>query len=380
MRRVIPWLLVLSVLAAFAWTLLFLYRKAQTKPVVWRTVAAEYRDVVKKTVATGSIVPRREVLIKSRVSGVLHKLSAVPGQLVKAGSLLGEVKILPNVVNVGNAEARLESARISLANAEREYERNRGLYREQLISQGEFNRADLDLSLAKQELKAATDNVALVKEGAIKGSHKGSNQIVSTVDGMVIDVPVKEGATVIEANTFNEGTTIAAVADMADLIFQGKVDESEVGKLKSGMPTTIRIGALQGERFEGQLEYLSPKGVEKEGTIEFEIRARIDLKPGLFIRDNYSAAAEIVLARAEHVLTLPESVIHFDDTLGQAEPSNPSAGIGDRRQGSVEVELSPQVFERRNIEVGLSDGIYTQVLQGLTASDHVKLPNPGELP
>jgi HlyD family secretion protein len=374
MRRLLPWILVLGVLGAFAWTLLFLYRKSQAKPVTWQTVAVEYRDVIQKTVATGAIVPRKEVLIKSRVSGVLHKLDAVPGQLVKAGSLLGEVKILPNVVNVGTAEARLSAAKISLRSAEREHARLLGLLKEQLISQGEFNKADLDLELAQQELSAAKDNLALVKDGAIKGSRNVSNQIRSTVDGMIIEVPVKEGATVIEANTFNEGTTIASVADMRDLIFQGKVDESEVGKLSVGMDVSIRVGALEGDNFIGQLEYLSPKGIEKEGTIEFEVRARVQLTQDTFVRANYSATADIILSRRDHVLSIPESVLHFDEPALLAQRPEP----GKVHRARVEVETAPQVFSVREIELGLSDGIYTEVASGLAVGERLKLPNPGE--
>lgn len=376
MRRLLPWIVVLGVLGAFAWTLLFLYRKSQAKPVTWQTTVAEYRDVIQKTVATGAIVPRKEVLIKSRVSGVLQKLNAVPGQQVKAGSLLGEVKILPNVVSVGTAEARLESAKISFRSAEREHARLLGLLKEQLISQGEFNKADLDLELAKQEVSAAKDNLALVKDGAIKGSRNVSNQITSTVEGMIIEVPVKEGATVIEANTFNEGTTIASVADMRDLIFQGKVDESEVGKLNVGMAVSIRVGALEHDNFSGQLEYLSPKGVEKEGTIEFEVRARVELTKDAFVRANYSATADIILARRDHVLAIPESVLQFDEPAAGAAPPRPEPGKPLRAR--VEVETAPQLFVPRDVELGLSDGLYTEILSGLAPGERLKLPNPGE--
>jgi HlyD family secretion protein len=355
--------------------LLFLYRKSQAKPVVWQTTAVEFRDIVQKTVATGAIVPRKEVLIKPRVSGVLQKLTAVPGQLVKAGSLLGEVRILPNVVNVGSAEARLSAAKINLKTAELEHGRIKGLLAEQLISQGEFNQADLQLQLAQQELSAASDNLALVKDGAIKGSRKTSNQITSTVEGMIIEVPVKEGATVIEANTFNEGTTIAAVADMRDLVFQGKVDESEVGKLSVGMPVSIRIGAIENDGFEGELEYLSPKGIEKEGTIEFEVRARVKLSSDAFVRANYSATADIILARRDHVLAVPESVLHFADALPGKEPTPAKSAA---RQATVEVETAPQVFTTKTVELGLSDGLYSEVLSGLGASDRLKQPNPNE--
>lgn len=359
MRRIVPLLFTLCVLGAFGWTLVFLYQKSQAKPVAVKTTQPLVQDLVKKTVATGSIIPRKEVAIKPRVSGVLHRLLVEPGQRVEAGALLGEIRIIPNVVALSAAEARLSAAQISAKNAEREHQRLQTLFADQLISQGEHNQSELQLELAKQEVIAAKDNVQLVREGAIRGSGKVSNQVRSTVAGMVIEVPVKEGFTVIESNTFNEGTTIAAIADMSDLIFQGKVDESEVGKLREGMSALITVGAIMNRSFEGKLEYIAPKGVEKEGTIEFEVRASVSLAPDVFIRANYSATADIVLDERKQVLTLSEAAIQFE-----------------RGEPYVAVAVGGQQFERRSLKLGLSDGIHVEVLEGLTAADHVEVPNP----
>jgi len=357
-RRVVPILLSVSVLLAFVTTLVFLYRKSEARPIVYQTVQPVMADIVKKTVAPGALVPRREVTIKPRVSGVIEKLLIEPGQSLKQGALVAKVRIMPNMVQVDAAEAKVRSAQISFESATAEAERFRQLFAQSLISQTEFNQYQLAAQLRKAELDAAESNRDLLIQGSSKKSTRVTNVVISTVEGMVLDVPVKVGTSVIEANTFNEGTTIASVADMSDMIFQGRVDESEVGKIRLGMPVAITVGALGKERFEGSLEYISPKGVEKDGTIEFEVKAALKLKEGVMIRANYSANADIILERRDHVLTINESVVTFE-----------------KGHTYVEVETKPRHFERRAIELGLSDGINVEVLSGLNLEARIKKPN-----
>lgn len=357
MKRLLPWFTTLAILGAFGWTLLFLYRKSQQEPTVYKTETPKTSDILQKTVAAGAIVPRREVVIKPRVSGIITKLSVEPGQYVKAGDRIAEIKIVPNVVSVNSAESRLASARISMANLRREHSRVEKLFAQQLVTEADVNRSELDYNLARQEVSAARNNLQLIKEGAIRGSGKVSNVVESTVEGMVIDVPVKEGASVTETNNFNEGSTIASVADMKDMIFQGFVDESEVNKLKEKMPVSIKVGAIPGEKFEGRLEHIAPKGTDREGTIEFEVRAALTLLPGTFVRANYSANADIILDRRNQVLAVDERLVQFDS----GKPF-------------VEVQVAPQTFERRDVELGLSDGVQIEVLKGLSESDVIKVP------
>lgn len=354
-RRLLPPILTLLVLGAFAWTMYYLYEKSRPRPVVYQTAAPELRDIVKKTVATGALVPRKEIAIKPRVSGVVEKLYVEPGQHVKVRALLARIQIVPDVLRLNQAEASLRTAELSLANAKSEFERASQHKEKGLISDADFARQELAFKLRSEELEAAETNLQLVRVGASKKAGQVSNLVYSTVDGMVLDVPIKEGGSVIEANNFNEGTTIASIADMSDMIFQGRVDESEVGSLRDGMPISILVGALGDERFEGQLEYISPKGRDKEGTTEFEIRAAVKLKPGTFIRANYSANADIVLSRRDHVLSINEGWVQYDGP-----------------RASVEVEVAPQRFERRAVELGLSDGIWVEIKQGLTPTTRVK--------
>jgi HlyD family secretion protein len=354
MRRVLPLLVAAAIVGAFVWTLFFLYKKSEARPIVFATVRLDRRDIIKKTVAPGALVPRREVTIKPRVSGVIEKLHVQPGQYVKEKALLAKIQIIPNVVSVNQAESNLRAAEISFATAKKELERFTKLRQLNLISETDFTQQELAFKLRQQELDAAENNLQLVRVGASKKGGKVSNLVHSTVEGMVLEVPVKEGASVIEANNFNEGTTIAAIADMNDMIFQGRVDESEVGGLKEGMPVSITVGALGDQRFEGALEYIAPKGVAKDGTIEFEVRARVMLKPGVFLRANYSANADIILSERRSALALNESVIVYD-----------------QGKSFVDVATGPDKFERRPVTLGLSDGIWVEVV-GLPESTRIK--------
>jgi HlyD family secretion protein len=362
MRRLVPFLIGVLVLAAFAWTLVFLYRKSQAAPVHFKTGAPEIADIVRKTVATGSIVPRQEIEIKPRVSGVIEELFVEAGQVVEAGQPIARIKIIPNVVTLNSAESQVETARISFENAKKELGRFKDLAAANLISDIEYSRLALEHELKQKDLEAARANLQLIKSGAAKGAGKVSNVVASTVKGMVIDVPVKQGASVTETNNFNPGTTIAFVADMGDMIFQGRVDESEVGKIKEGMPLDIKIGAVDRKTFGGKLEYIAPKGQLVDGAIQFEIRASIQPVEGTFIRANYSANADIVLARREKVLALDESMLQFD------------------KDGTpfVELEVAPQKFERRAVKLGLSDGQKVEILEGIAEGDKLKRPDSGK--
>jgi HlyD family secretion protein len=356
-RRLLPPLVTLLVLGAFAWTLYFLYQRSRPRPVVYQTALPEIRDIVKKTVATGAIVPRKEVTIKPRVSGVVEKLYVEPGHHVKEHALLARIQIIPDVVRLNQAEASLRTAELNYANAKREFERATQLKTKDLLSEADYTQKELNFKLREDEREAAETNLQLVRVGASKKSGQVSNLVYSTVEGMVLEVPVKEGASVIEANTFNEGTTIASIANMSDMIFQGRVEESEVGSLKDGMPVSITVGALGDQRFDGRLEYIAPKGQEKEGTIEFEVRAAMTLKPGTFVRANYSANADIILNRRDQVLSVSESWLEYQGSRAFAQ-----------------IELAPQHFERRAIELGLSDSIWVEVKSGLDPQTKIKRP------
>lgn len=346
-------------LLLFVYTIWFLYKKSEQKPIVYNTIAVSKNNVVQKTVATGAVVPRKEINIKPQVSGIIEKLYVVAGEKIRKGDMIAQIRIIPNMINLANAESRMNRAQLSYDNAKIDMDRNQKLLDAKMISFSDYQQVKLAYNNAKEEMNAAENNIQLIKEGVSKNSGKSTNTIVrSTIDGMILDMPLKEGSSVIESNTFNEGSTIAIVADMGEMIFEGKVDESEVGKIKPGMDLILTVGAIDTDKFGATLEYIAPKGVKENGAIQFQIKARVELKKNTFLRAGYSAIADIVLARKESVYTIPESVLQFDKTVP-----------------FVEVETSPQTFEKRTIKTGLSDGINIEIISGLLPADKVKDPN-----
>ena len=350
-------LLVLVVCSIFG-TMFYLYQKSKKKPVVYEVKSPFISNIVKKTVATGSVVPRKEILIKPQVSGIIEELYILAGNQVKKGDLIARVKIIPNMVELNNAESRLNKAKINFEDAKTVYERQKKVFEQGVIPMAEFQQYKLTYMNAMEEQETAESNLQLIKEGVSKKQGGVTNTLIrSTIEGMVLDVPVEVGNSVIEANNFNEGTTIASVADMGEMIFKGKVDETEVGKLKLGMPLILSIGAIEDEKFDASLEYVAPKGKEENGAIQFEIKANVKLKNNNFIRAGYSANADIVLDRRDSVMVIPESLIQF-------EKSGDSA--------YVEVEKQPQVFDKRYIKTGLSDGVNIEIKDGITKDDKIK--------
>jgi HlyD family secretion protein len=335
-----------------------LYNKSKQKPVVYTTEKPFITTIIKKTVATGSVIPRKEIEIKPQVSGIVEEIYVEAGKKVNTGDVIAKVRIIPDLVNLNNAEGRLERARIALDDAQMNWDRKQKLYQQGVIAEAEYQQTDIALKNSKQEVEAAEANVELIREGVNKKSGKATNTLIrSTISGMVLDVPVKVGSSVIETNNFNPGTTIASVADVGDMIFQGKVDETEVGKIKPGMDLLLTVGAIENDTFHANLKYIAPKGVLENGAVQFEIKADVQLKANQFIRAGYSANADIVLQQASQVMAIKESLLQFE---------------GD--SAYVEVETGPQVFEKRKIKTGLSDGINIQVLSGLKKEDKIKVP------
>jgi HlyD family secretion protein len=355
MKRIIKWCVLGAIAVIFIGTLGFLYKKSHQPPVVFQVDAPARMTIVKKTVATGKVIPRREIEVKAQVSGVVEKLYVVAGQTVKKGAIIARIALRPNMINVNNAEAQLLSAKISLQKQAADFERYKQLRAQRLISETEFNQFSTDYQLQKEAVASAENTLLLLKTGATKNSDKVSNMIPATIDGMVLDVPNKEGAFIVESSTYQSGTTLATLADMNDMIFEGLVDESEVGKLKEGMELVLNVGALEGKPFKATLEYIAPKGVTDQGAIKFTIRAAVQLNKQLFLRSNYSANADIVLDKRENVLAVNEGDLIIDD-----------------KGTFVEVETAPQQFTKREIKTGLSDGINIEVLSGLNEGEKIK--------
>jgi HlyD family secretion protein len=341
----------------FVGTLVFLYKKSRPKYIIYDTVSPTVSTLIKKTVATGSIIPRKEIEIKPQISGIIEKIYIEPGQTIHTGDLIAKVRVIPNMVELNEAESRLNRAKIALEDARTVYDRQKKVYEQGVIPLAEFQNYKVAYDNAVEELDAADNNLQIVRDGANKKIGETTNTLIrSTINGMVLNVPVEEGNSVIETNIYSEGTTIASVADMGEMMFKGLIDETEVGKLKIGMKIFLTLGAIEKNKFEAELEYISPKGNTDNGSIQFEIKAKINQKKGTFIRSGYSANADIVLDRRDSVLAIGENQLNFQ---------------GDSTY--VELETKPQVFEKRFVKTGLSDGVNIEVLSGLTKKDKVKV-------
>lgn len=343
----------------FIGTFVFLWIKAQPQPKVYDEFTPTVADLRKTTVLTGKIEPRNEVNIKPQISGIITELMKEAGQTVQAGEVIAKVKVIPDMGQLSSAQSRLRLAEINLKQARTDYEREKVLFDKGLVSADEYDKIHQAYNQAREERGAAQDNLEVVRDGVSSNNANASSTLVrSTVTGVILDVPVKVGNSVILSNTFNDGTTIATVANMNDLIFRGNVDETEVGQVNVGMPMTITVGALQDLKFNARLEYISPKAVEANGANQFEIKAAVQVPEKTGVRSGYSANAQIVLAEALHVLTVPESAIHF-------EGNNTYVYL-------VQGKGKNKTYQRRNVKVGLSDGVNIQIKSGLTINDRVR--------
>ncbi|MBO6033444.1 MAG: efflux RND transporter periplasmic adaptor subunit [Prevotella sp.] len=345
----------------FIGTFVFLWQKSQPKETVYNEFTPKLDSIQKTTIITGKIEPRNEVNVKPQISGIISELYKEPGQYVQQGEVIAKVKVIPDMSQLSSAEMRVRLAEINLKQAQTDFEREENLYNQKLVSADEYDKSKQQLNQAKHEKMAAQDALEVVRDGVSKSNAKASSTLIrSTISGVILDIPVKVGNSVILSNTFNDGTTIATVANMNDLIFRGNIDETEVGQLVSGMPMKITIGALQDLNFEANLEYISPKAVESNGANQFEIKAAVKLTEGGKIRSGYSANAEIVLSKVDKALCIPESAIEFsgDSTFVHI----------------VKGEGKEKTYERTYVETGLSDGVNIEIKKGITAKDKVRGP------
>ena len=359
MKKFLKITLLVLLAAGIIGTFVFLWMKSKPKVVVYETVTAEVADLQKTTVATGKVEPRDEILIKPQISGIIDEVYKEAGQSIRKGEVIAKVKVIPELGQVNSAESRVRLAEINEKQAQTDFDRIEKLFKDKLISREDFEKSEVALKQSHVEVQTAKDALEIIKEGITKNSASLSSTLIrSTIDGLILDVPVKAGNSVIMSNTFNDGTTIATVANMNDLIFKGKIDETEVGRIHEGMPVKLTIGALQNLTFDATLEYISPKGVEENGANQFEIKAAVSVPDSVQIRSGYSANAEIVLQRAQQALAVPESVIEFsgDSTFVYRMTDS----------------IPEQKFQRKSVIAGMSDGIKIEIKSGVTAKDKIR--------
>jgi HlyD family secretion protein len=368
MKKYIKLVVAAIIALIFIGTFVFLWQKSQPKPIVYEELTPQMQDIRKTTIITGKIEPRNEVNVKPQISGIISELLKEPGQRVQQGEVIAKVKVIPDMGQLSSAESRVRLADINLRQVENDYARTDNLHNQQLVSDEDYEKARQQLKQAQEEKAAAVDALQVVRDGVSKSNASASSTLIrSTISGIILDIPVKVGNSVINSNTFNDGTTIATVANMNDLIFRGNIDETEVGQLAIGVPMKITIGALQDLSFNATLEYISPKATESNGANQFEIKAAVVLsqaaESSATLRSGYSANAEIVLAQASQVLAVPESAIEFEgDSTFVYVLKGTAATPGE------------QQYERRPVATGLSDGVNIEIKSGITIKDHVRGP------
>lgn len=375
MKRTTTVIILLVIVATFTTALIYLWQKNQEDPITYTTEQASTQTIVLKTMATGSIVPKEEILIKPNISGVIEEVFIEAGEYVQSGDLIAKIRVIPNVSSLTSAKNNIASNRNALETAEINfktqksiYDRQKDLFDKGVIAANEFDQVNNTFLQAKQRVEQtridvvqSRQNYDIIKTGTTSGlGNIAQTQVRATVSGMVLDVPIKEGNQVIEANNFNEGTSIASLADIKKMIFEGKIDESEVGKIKEGLPLEITVGAIENIKFDAVLDYIAPKGVAENGAIQFAIKGSLKNIDSTFIRAGLSANASIILDRVENVLAIKEALVQYDSQT---------------KKPFVEVAIGDQKFERRDVELGLSNGIFVEVKKGVSKTDEIKVWN-----
>jgi HlyD family secretion protein len=331
--------------------------------IIYETKTIITTSIEKKTVITGKVIPEDEVEIKPQIQGIIDALFVEEGDKVKTGDLLAKIKVVPNEQNLNAAEGRVANSKIVLKNSQIEFKRNKDLFDKGIISKQDFDNVQLRYNQSKLDVSNAVSDLQIIRLGSKGGAASANTNIRATVPGTVLEIPVEEGFQVIASNSFNAGTTIATIADLNKMIFEGKVDEAEVGKLLVGMPLEVNLGAIEDQSLEAKLKFIAPKGNEEQGAVQFKIEADLFLNDSIFVRAGYSANASLIIERKDNVMAVEESLLQFD-----RETEKPY----------VEIQIGDQKFERRDIEIGLSDGVNVEVISGLTEDDQIKVWNKTE--
>lgn len=346
---------------AFLGVLFWFNKKNSQSPIKYEVEKAFYTTIIKKSVASGNVIPLEEVEIKPQISGIISKIFVEAGNKVKKGDLIATVRVIPNIQTLNSAMGRLKNAKLQQDNLKINFERSQTLLQKGVITKQDFETAEVNYQTAEQTVINAENDLEIIQKGYSADMEKSTNtNIVATISGTILDIPVKEGLQVIESNTFNAGTTIAVIADMTKMIFEGTVDEAEVGKLKNDTPLEVTLGAIEKKKFKGQLTFIAPKGADSGGSVQFKIKAQIALDENIFIRSGYSANAEIILEKKENVFAIKEALLQFDKKSDAP---------------FVEIKTSNQLFEKREIEIGISDGINIEIIKGISPTDEIKVWN-----
>lgn len=366
MNKIVKYVLIGILVLGALWAAAFFVKSNSKSAITYETKNPFTANIQKKSVATGKVVPEDEVEIKPQISGIIDEIFLEEGAKVNAGDLIAKIKVVPNEQSMNQARGRVKNAEIALNNTKIEYDRNKAIFDKGVISSQDFNTQQLRYDQAKLELQNARSDYQIIRDGSAGGSATANTNIRATVSGTVLEIPVKEGDQVIQSNNFNDGTTIATIADLSIMIFEGKVDEGEVGKLKLGMPLEISLGAINDKKFDAKLRFIAPKGVEESGAVQFKIEGDVTVEDDFLIRAGYSANASLVLEQKDSVMVIPEALLQFDKVTDKPFVE---VAVGTEEE---------QKFERKNVEIGISDGVNVEIVSGITKEDRVKIWNKTE--
>ena len=355
-KKIIFGTIIIALLAVLIW----FGKKNSASPISYETEKPFKTNIVNKTVATGKVTPLEEIEIKPQISGIIDKIFLEEGAQVKKGDLIAKVRVVPNEQALSSARGRVNSAQIQLGNAEISYNRNKALFDKGVISRSEFEAIELSYNQAKQDLQNAQNDYQIIRKGSVGSGGAANTNIRAQISGTILEIPVKEGDQVIESNNFNAGTTIASIADMTKMIFEGKVDEAEVGKIKNGTVLEVSLGAIEKKKYPAKLNFIAPKGTEENGAVQFKIKGDLTLDDEFFVRAGYSANADIVLEKKDSVLSIKEGLLQFDKKT---------------EKPYVEVKTGDDSYERRDVELGISDGVNVEIISGITDKDEIKIWN-----
>jgi HlyD family secretion protein len=337
------------------------FKDSNSKEIVDYKVEEPFYDSIDtKAVATGKLNPEEEIELKPQISGIVDQIMVEEGDIVEKGDLIAKIRVVPNEQSLVSASSRIKSARLSADNATTLFNRNKALFEKGVISKQDFENSELSLNQATEVLSQAQNDYQIIRQGSISGGSSANTNIVAQISGTVLEIPVREGDQVIQSNNFNAGTTIATIADMSIMIFEGKVDEAEVGKLEEGKEIKVVLGAINEKEFPAKLTFVAPKGQEENGAVQFTIKADVEIEASTNIRAGYSANAEIEIESKDSVLVIKESLLQFNRLT---------------EQPFVEIQQEDGSFEKKDVELGISDGINVEIIEGVDEGDKIKVWN-----
>ena len=337
------------------------FKDSNAKEVIdYKTELPFYSTLDTKTVATGKLNPEEEIELKPQISGIVDQIFVEEGDLVSKGDLIAKIRVVPNEQALGSAKSRINTTRLSFENAQTLFNRNKTLFEKGVISKQDFENSELSLNQSKESYDQSKDDYQIIKRGSLSGGSSANTNIVAQISGTILEIPVREGDQVIQSNNFNAGTTIATIADMSKMIFEGKVDESEVGKLEEGKDLKVILGAINEKEFPAVLTFVAPKGVEENGAVQFTIKADVAIEASTKIRAGYSANAEIEIESKDSILVIKEALLQFNRIT---------------EKPFVELQNENGNFTKKNIEIGLSDGINVEIIEGIEEGDKIKVWN-----